>query len=169
MRRILLVLLITVAFVRSAGAQASVDKIADPETAKKEVLKLDGQFEKGLLAVDTHVLAILWADDFLYCGTGGEILTKIQRLAQLQSGAVKYDALKQDNLQVVIYGDTVVVSGRNTSTVLVGDKGSWGPGGISHKYSPGRRSGNALFTRVYVKLRGQWRIVLEHETYITDD
>jgi hypothetical protein len=70
---------------------------------------------------------------------------------------------------VVAYEDAVVVTGRFTSTVLIRDKRSWGPGGIPHLENPGRLSGNALFTHVYVRLGGRWQIILEHVTYITED
>jgi hypothetical protein len=169
MWRVPLILLLTAFFLGSIYPQSQREIPLDAESAKKDVLAADAVFDKALLAGDTRALSGLWADDFLYAGTNGEILTKLQRLAQLRSGAVKYDALKEDDVRAVVYGDTVILSGRSTSTVLIGDKGSWGPGGISHKLSPGRLSGNALFTRVYVKLHGRWQIILEHETYITDD
>jgi hypothetical protein len=169
MRRIVLVLWLATSFLSSAGAQNKTDKTPDQEAAKKAVLKSETLFDQAMLANDTQTLSGVWADDFLHAGTGGEILNKAERLAQLKSGAVKYDALQRDDVRVAAYEDTVVVSGRYTSTLLIRDSGSWGPGGISHLESPGRLSGIALFTHVYARLNGRWQMILEHVTYITED
>jgi hypothetical protein len=169
MRCILLILWMATGFLSPAGAQNKTDKTQDTEAAKKDVLKSERLFDQALLASDTQALAGLWAEDFLYAGTSGEILNKAERLAQLKSGAVKYDALERDDVRVAAYENTVVVTGRYTSTLLIRDSGSWGPGGISHLESPGRLSGIALFTHVYARLGGRWQIILEHVTYITED
>jgi hypothetical protein len=164
---ILLVLLFSA--LLATDVQRSAGKTLDPELTKNEVLKLEDQLDQAFLTADTRVLTGLWADDFVYVGTNAEILTKAQRLAQLQSKTVMYGALTRDDVRVVTYEDTVVVTGRCTSTILMRDNGSWGPLGISHLESPGRISGIALFTHVYVRLHGRWQIILEHLTYITED
>jgi hypothetical protein len=169
MRRAVLVLWLATSFLSAASAQNKVNKTQNLEAAKKDVLNSESLFGQALLASDTQALSGLWAVDFLYAGTNGEILDKAERLAQLKSGAVKYDALKRDDVRLVAYEDTVVVSGRYTSTLLIRDSGSWGPGGISHLESPGRLSGIALFTHVYARLAGRWQVILEHVTYIIED
>jgi hypothetical protein len=166
-RHILSVLLFSA--LLAIDTQGTAGKTLDAEAAKNEVLKLEDELDQAFLTADTRVLAGLWSDDFLYVGTNAEILTKPQRLAQLQSKAVMYGALTRDDVRVVTYEDTVVVTGRCTSTILMRDNGSWGPLGISHLESPGRISGIALFTHVYVRLHGRWQIILEHMTYITED
>lgn len=167
--RILVLHTLAVGLVTSVRGQATTQSGQEAESTRKEVLKIEEKFAEALLASDTRALAGLAADDFIYVGTNAEILTKTQRLTQLQSRLVRYEALQQDDLHVVVYGDTVVVSGRSTSTLQIGGKGSWGPGGASHLTSPGRLSGNALFTHAYAKLNGRWQMILEHVTYITED
>lgn len=169
MRRILLLPFLLIALGWPAKAQDGAGRTAEAEAAKTAILKMESQFKEALLASDTRVLTGLWSDDFFYVGTNGELLTKAQRLTQLRSGTVRYDAIQQDDSHLIVYGDTVVVSGRNTSTLLVAENGPWGPPGVPHLHSPGRLSGNALFTHVYVRLHGRWQMTLEHVTYITED
>ena len=168
LRRILLSLL-ALGLLAPADARPTPQKDPETESVKKEITRIERQYQDALLANDLKNLTALMADDFLYVGTNAEILSKAQRIAQLRSKAVAYEALQQDDLRVVVYGDTVIVSGRNTSTLQIGGKGSWGPGGASHLINPGRLSGNALFTHAYVRLQGRWQMILEHMTYITED
>ena len=167
--RSLLLFLLAGGLVASADARPVPQKDPDTESVKKEIARIEQQYRDALVANDLRTLTTLMADEFLYVGTNAEILSKAQRIAQLRSKAVAYEALQQDDPRVVVYGDTVIVSGRNTSTLQIGGKGSWGPGGASHLINPGRMSGNALFTHAYVKLQGRWQIILEHMTYITED
>ena len=167
--RVILLSLPALALVASADARPTPQKDPDTESVKKEITRIEQQYKGALVANDLRTLTTLMADDFLYVGTNAEILSKAQRIAQLRSKALAYEALQQDDLRVVVYGDTVIVSGRNTSTLQIGGKGSWGPGGASHFINPGRLSGNALFTHAYVRLQGRWQMILEHVTYITED
>jgi hypothetical protein len=169
MLKILLLNILAVGLLASANAPATTQTGQDAESTKKEVLQIEQKFTEALLTNDMSAVDSLSAADFLYVGTNAEILTKAQRHNQLESKLVRYEALQQDDLHVVVYGDTVIVSGRSTSTLLIGGKGSWGPGGASHLINPGRLSGNALFTHAYAKLRGRWQMILEHVTYITED
>jgi hypothetical protein len=169
MLRSVLFLILSFRFLGFADAQKTGEQITDADSTKNAVLKVENQFDEALLANDTRALASLSAEGYFYVGTNAEILTKSQRLEQMQTGLMRYSALREDDLHVVVYGDTVIVSGRSTSTVLIGDKGSWGPHGASHQINPGRLSGNALFTHAYVKIQGRWQMILEHVTYITED
>jgi len=161
--------LLAVGLVASADARSAPQKDPDTESVKKEITRIEQQYRDALVANDLRILTTLMADDFLYVGTNAEILSKEQRIALLRSKEVAYEALQQDDVRVIVYGDTVIVTGRSTSTLQIGGKGSWGPGGASHLINPGRLSGNALFTHAYVKLQGRWQMVLEHMTYITED
>jgi hypothetical protein len=165
---VLLPLLAIIVVTGSAQVQTSAGAATDPEGVKKEVLKVENDLDQALLASDSHALDRIWADNFLYLGTSGEVKAKGERLAEIQSGTIKYDFIKNDDVRLSAHGDTVVLSGRSTTTLLLRDKSSWGAGGTSHFISPGRLSGNALFSHVYVKLHGRWQLVLEHMTYITE-
>lgn len=138
------------------------------EEIKSEVLHVEDELDHALLTGDSQVLDRILADTFLYVGTDGEVNTKGQRLTQINTGLIKYDFIKNDDVSLAVHGDTVVLSGRSTTTLLLRDKGSWGKGGALHSISPGRLSGNALFSHVYVKVRGRWQLVLDHVAYITE-
>src|SRR5277367_1613025 len=100
MRSIVLVLWFATSFLSAASAQNKTDKTQDTEAGKKAVLKSESLFDQAMLASDTQTLSGLWAEDFLYAGTSGEILNKAERLALLKSGGVKYDALERDDVRV---------------------------------------------------------------------
>ena len=76
----------------------------------------------------------------------GEILTKAQVLADLRNGRQHVDKHKHDHVRLVAFGgNTVVLTGRSTSTLHHDGKLSNGP---------------RLLTEVWVKMDGRWQRVV---------
>ncbi|HLI29988.1 MAG TPA: nuclear transport factor 2 family protein [Terriglobia bacterium] len=153
MRRILLLPLLIAASVgiaqgQGTGGASSVDKV------KQEVLKLENERNDAVLHADIAFLKRVYAPDLVYVNGFGETLTEAQHLAGLSSGTFKIIKLRHDHVRVHVYGDSVgIVTGHTTSLV---------------KYTNGKTVATpGVYTDVWVKMNGQWRFAVHHETYVT--
>jgi Domain of unknown function (DUF4440) len=132
---------LTLALAGLVQAQETTGKEA--EEAKAEVLKIEDEFSKAIVTSDWDALPHIFADGMSWVARGDR-LDKAQVIADYRSGNLHFRRLTHDHLQVRIFGSTAVVTGHSTS--ILDYKGKlW--------------SQPRLFTSVYVKLGGQWRLV----------
>jgi len=122
------------------------------EAEKTQVLKVEAQVNKALVAGDTDVLGRIYADDLSYTNQIGEVLTKSEVLAGLKTGNIKLPTLGRQDIRLHAFDGTVVLTGISTSTLRY-------KGVVTNK--PRR------FANVYVKQNGQWRLVAHSVTEIT--
>ncbi len=127
---------------KNAPSQASVEQ---------EVLKVEAERDEAMQKADMPVLNRIYADNIVIVNTRGRSLTKEQRLADFQSGDLKFLSFDQGDCSFHIYGDTVILNGRANSIVQFHGKENRIP----------RR-----FTLTYMKLKGEWRLVAQNETLI---
>jgi hypothetical protein len=146
MRRILVISLLTVAFVGFVKGQESTSI----EVIKKEILHVEEVQDEAILKGDAEVLDRIYADDFAYTNQYGELLPRAQVLAGFRSAKARFSsAMKHDDIRIRVYGNTVVLTGRSIGTFHYNGKVSEGP----------RR-----FTNIYVKLDGRWQLVSHQST-----
>jgi len=96
---------------------------------------------------DVAALERIYAADFMGVGPSGAVRTKPQVISDFKSGELKFQSITTDEVQVRVYGNTAVETGR--SRMDGQDKGKAVP----------REN---RFTRVWVKQQAQWRLVLNH-------
>jgi uncharacterized protein (TIGR02246 family) len=123
---------------RSRAQQPRVEQI---------IRTLDAERIQAQIHADAQALARLYADDFIGVGPSGTVRTKPQVIADFTSGALKFQSITTDDVQVHVYGNTAVETGR--STMQGEDKGKPVPR-------------ETRFTRVWVKQQGQWVLVANH-------
>ena len=152
MRQILIVSLLTVAFAGLSRGQGTAGNRADAKI-EKEILKVERERDEAVQKRDMAVLDRIYADDYVVANARGHVLTKAQRLADYRSGNTRFLSFKQDDYRLHFYGDTVVMTGRSSGVVEHNGKIIRVP----------RR-----FTSVYIKQGGQWRLVGQSETVITN-
>lgn len=147
----LLLLLITLSI--SASSQNAQSSLNTPEQAKiqQEVIKTEKERDEALQRADMAVLNRIYADAVVIVNTRGQHLTKAQRLADFQSGDLKFLSFDQRDYAFHVYGDTVILTGRANSVVQFHGKINRIP----------RR-----FTLTYIRLNGNWRLVAQGETLI---
>jgi hypothetical protein len=164
MRRILLLFLLTVALVGTAPAQGTGKTRYEAEAPaqgaakshsdaeiEKEILKIEGERDQAREKGDNATLNRILADDYFYIGVRGNVRTKANRLDDYEAGVIKVFSVKKDNFMFKIYGDTVLMTGRETSIT-------------QYKGKPNDKP--RQFTNVYIKLDGRWRLVFHQATTI---
>ena len=111
------------------------------------IRQLDSERIQAQIDADTVALNRIYADDFIGVGPSGTVRTKPQVISDFTSGGLKFQSITTDDVQVRVYGNTAVETGR--STMIGQDK---------NKVVPR----DNRFTRVWVKLHGNWQLVLNH-------
>jgi uncharacterized protein (TIGR02246 family) len=120
-------------------------------SSEQEIRALENERNKAILSGDAATLEGMTSDDYTFITLRGELRTKSEIVKGFQSGSFKYDSRTISDLNVRVYGDTAIVTGRAIQ------KGS--ERGKDY-------SGDYRFTRVYVKQKGRWMTVALQTTRI---
>ena len=123
---------------------ASTDQRSSAELA---IRQLDKERIQAQIGADAVTLDRIYADDFLGVGPSGTARTKPQVISDFTSGALKFQSITTDDVQVRVYENTAVETG--LSTMIGQDKGKAVPR-------------DTRFTRVWIKQQGRWRLVANH-------
>jgi ketosteroid isomerase-like protein len=81
---------------------------------EQQIAALEHQSHEAILRGDATVLDRLLADDCVFSGADGRVLTKAEWIAELLSSNPAFEAFDLEDLQVRVYGDTAVTVGRVT-------------------------------------------------------
>ena len=139
------VLTVTVACI-ALGQEQSANR-GQRSSVEQAIRQLDNERIQAQIGADTVALNRIYADDFIGVGPSGTVRTKPQVISDFTSGELKFQSITTDEVQVRIYGNTAVETGR--STMNGQDRGKAVPR-------------DNRFTRVWVKQQGHWRLVLNH-------
>ena len=150
--RILLLCAASVVSVCSLAGQEKQDDKSVVQT-ENEVLQVEQSRDQALQQRDVALLDKIYSDELVFVNTRGQKFTKAQRLADLGAGKVEYFSYNQEGFSYHVYGDTVVMTGRTSSVV---------------KFQGRVNKIPRLFTNVYVKIGGQWRLVAHQATPIVE-
>ena len=121
---------------------------ADPRTSVDQAIRqLDNERIQAQIHADAKALDRIYAEDFIGVGPSGTVRTKPQVLSDFTAGSLKFQSITTDEVQVRVYENTAVETGLS---IMIGqDKGKAVPR-------------DNRFTRVWVKQKGQWRLVANH-------
>ena len=120
--------------------------------AQSEVRDAVEKYRVALMKHDAAALKQIWASDYTFINGAGQILTKEQRLANLDSGATSLD-ITMAGMNVRVYGDAAVTTGQVT---------------IKGQYSGKESSGDYQSMTIWVKRWSVWQLVANQLTKITD-
>lgn len=138
MRRCLVLVAITLIILPTAAR-------AGDFVGVEAILKLEDQRFKAMVAGDVSALERILADDLTYIHSNGQLETKVEFLARLRSGDLKYHAMPRSDVKVSILGCAAIVTGKVDADVE--SKGQ-------------RLSFPMRFTDVYLKKNdGRWQMV----------
>jgi len=121
------------------------------DSVEQAVLQMEEELRVAITKNDTKAYGRLLDDDYVFTNQDALVRTKAQMMSAYESGSIKYESLKFDDLKVHAYGDSAVITGRSTS------KGQDNGKDISGQYR---------YTRVYVKRQGKWQLAATQVTRI---
>jgi len=147
LRRTLLIAVVILAAMSIALGQRQSAKRDQTRKFEQTIRRLDDERIQAQVHADAATLDRIYADDFIGVGPSGTVRTKPQVLADFTSGDLKFQSITTEEVQVRVYGNTAVETGRSTMTGQ--DKGKDVPR-------------DTRFTRVWVKQQGRWRLVANH-------
>jgi len=120
-------------------------------SAEQEFKKLEREIGQAWAKRDVASYDQILADDYTWTDFDGIVWTKAQDLETLKSGEVVVTFYEVDDWKVRVYGDTAVVTGRNT---------------IKETWKGRDTSGQYRYTDTWVKLAGRWQLVASHTSKI---
>ena len=146
--RLLLFIAAVIFIVAPMGLAQKQSPSSSHQTRAEEVIrKVDNERIQAQIHADATALDRIYAADFIGVGPSGTVRTKPQVILDFTSGDLKFQSITTDDVQVRVYGNTAVETGR--STMNGQDKGQTVPR-------------DTRFTRVWVKLHGSWQLVANH-------
>ena len=119
--------------------------------AEQQIAALADQFTQAFGKADTVFMEKYFADEFTGVHSDGNLSTKAQEINNVKSGTLKWASVDLHERKIHVYGETAVVVGLASSTGSVGGK---------------PYSGDYRTTQVWVKHKGNWKIVAFQSTRV---
>jgi ketosteroid isomerase-like protein len=148
----------TVYAKRNGNWQVVADQvtlIAPPSTtaqAEQEVRQATQEYDRAYQQQDAAALDRILADDYRLVEYRGNILSKAEMLAQAKAGTVKVETGHSEAVQVRVYGDVTLATGRFIEK--------------STKDGQPYIAGTMQFTTMFLKQNGHWRVLADQVTLI---
>lgn len=146
--KLIIAFLLTAIFFACKQKQPAIP----PEDADRKILlSLNNQYDSALVHADTALLNKLYAPEFSYTTTGGDLRNRADQLKTLADGQLILEFGNSDELDIKIYNQTAVLTGRFTG------KGVFRGTTINIK---------ERYTTVWVKGETGWKLVKEQGTLV---
>src|SRR6201982_3980674 len=87
-------------------------------SVEETIRKLDNERIQAQIHADATAIDRLYAADFIGVGPSGTVRTKPHVILDFTSGDLKFQSITTDEVQVRVYGDTAVETGRSTMVGL---------------------------------------------------
>ena len=143
---LLLTVAVLVAF--SAALGQTQGKKSTGGSVESILMQMERDWSQAYLKADLAAIERIEAADYTYIDSQATAGDRSQDLAELKSGVWKAQSDSVDELKVRVFGNTAVVTGRNTL------KGA--------QYKGKDMSGQYRFTDVFAQRDGRWQAVATH-------
>jgi hypothetical protein len=118
---------------------------------ERALTAIEHEFDHALSDANVKALDRILATDWTLLDITGGVITKEAFIEALRSGDLKFLSIVPDDIQVRIYNDSAVVTGRTEMNV---------------RYMGQEITVQSRFTHVYQKSEGAWRMVAAQGTPI---
>lgn len=140
-------LLIVAALLLSVLAFSQTDSVAD------QVRALDKQQRESALRGESSFEELHTTNEYISINPAGVLSTREQALARLKSSDVKLQSIDVDQEEAHVYGDTVVITGRDH---------------VRGTYKGQVFDQTSRYARVWIKQNGAWKLALFQETPLAE-
>jgi hypothetical protein len=142
----------------SAGAvwrftYTSVDKGQGARADEQELLQMEQDYINAERRADVEFFDRIYDRDFYLTGSDGIVLNREQALEEISASKGLYKEMYHSDVQVRLYGDTAVVTGRWTGRIGASD---------------GDTTEQTRWTDMFVRRDGRWLLTSTHVTSIND-
>lgn len=140
----------------SMGLLCALPAVAQPRRVDTPaaIEKADQTFADAMVKADLVALANTYADDYVFTDPTGRVSHKAELLDSFRRGVIKIRSQEISDVQVNIYGDVAVETGKL----------------VSQATRDGEDSGGTFrFTRVWVNRNGRWQTVAFQETRVASN
>jgi hypothetical protein len=96
------------------------------------------------MSADLHVLARIFADDYVQHNESGQVFTKQDVLNSFRTDAIRYPSIVSTGRTIRVFGDLAVVNGSESDEVEVSGK---------------RSAVRYVYLDVLLKRNGEWKLV----------
>src|SRR5215471_19405428 len=121
MRQTLVITILIVLAAAITSGQEQSESRDQSMAVEQTIRKLDDERIQAQIHADAAALDRIYAADFIGIGPSGTVRTKPQVLSDFTSGELKFQSITTDDVQIRVYGNTAVETGR--STMVGQDKG----------------------------------------------
>ncbi len=111
---------------------------------EQALIEIESQLDDARVQGDIAFFDQTLAEDFRSINPIGKIVDKPQSMVDTRSGDVSFKSSKSDDLQVRVYGEMAVITGRATM--------------VGH-FKGHSISGQYRYTHVYLQRDGRWQVV----------
>jgi ketosteroid isomerase-like protein len=118
-------------------------------TMETQLTALEKSFSAAIVSNDPSAIERFLATDWVIIDPDGGVIERSRFLDVIRSGALKHHSMSSEDIRVLVYGDTAVV------TALTSTKGAF----MGQEFATKERA-----TDVFVKRGGQWECVLSQLT-----
>ena len=154
MKRIIVIAFLILSSLIVASGQAAKQKLSQEDQTKNDLMQLERDIGKANIASDYAFFDRVEAEEFIFTDPAGGITTKKQDLEGLKQPPnpdVKLVAYDVDEMNVLLYDKTAVVTGRVTTKRSI--KGT-------------ETVSKSRFTDVFVWRQERWQLVAGHSSRI---
>ena len=124
---------------------------AAPAGDRSGILAVERAWDTAVVKRDVAALNRILADDFLLVWINGQISGKRDMLQAVAARKAEIDPFETEDVNVRIYGDTAVVTGRFTQTAHLGERSE---------------TNQFRYTDVYHRTRRGWQAISAHASLI---
>jgi len=149
MKRVFIVAALAIVAASVSFAGLKRNRAAQSSRVKQELRRLNQESVDMQVHHDVAAARRLLADDYTFNQADGTVTNKAQNIAVLQDPGFVIESLTTDDLQVRVYGDTALVTGRAT---------------MKATYKGQDTGGQFRYMDVWVKRLGRWQNVASQAT-----